>query len=93
MIRRFRANAEGDLATANRLLGSFESLGNRARAGDRQAAGIVGFSLLAVKTGIARLPNGVNWLQMLAVGILAGIGFAVSIFIRLVRWHSMTQHI
>jgi NhaA family Na+:H+ antiporter len=43
--------------------------------------GIVGFSILAVKMGIARLPKGVNWLQMSAVGILAGIGFTVSIFI------------
>lgn len=43
--------------------------------------GIVGFSKLAVKLGIAKLPGGVSWLQMGAVGILAGIGFTVSIFI------------
>jgi len=43
--------------------------------------GIVGFSRLAVKLRIAALPSGVNWLQMTAVGILAGIGFTVSIFI------------
>ncbi len=43
--------------------------------------GIVGFCVVAVKAGIARLPNGVNWLQMSAVGVLAGIGFTVSIFI------------
>jgi NhaA family Na+:H+ antiporter len=43
--------------------------------------GIVGFSKVAVKMGIATLPRGVNWLQMAAVGILAGIGFTVSIFI------------
>lgn len=133
MIRRFRAaKAEGDLATANRLLGSFESLLYATEAASERATrklndwvsfvvlplfalsnagvtfsagaisgllssriawgivlglvigkplGIVGFSVLAVKTGIARLPNGVNWLQMLAVGTLAGIGFTVSIFI------------
>jgi len=34
-----------------------------------------------VKLGVARLPGGVNWLHMTAVGILAGIGFTVSIFI------------
>ena len=31
--------------------------------------------------GVARLPHGVSWLQMAAVGVLAGIGFTVSIFI------------
>ncbi len=43
--------------------------------------GIVGFSKLAVKMGVAQLPTGVTWLQMAAVGTLAGIGFTVSIFI------------
>ena len=43
--------------------------------------GIVGFSRLAVKLRIAALPSGVNRLQMSGVGILAGIGFTVSIFI------------
>ncbi len=43
--------------------------------------GIVGFSKLAVQFGLARLPSGVTWLQMAAVGTLAGIGFTVSIFI------------
>jgi NhaA family Na+:H+ antiporter len=43
--------------------------------------GIVGLSRLAVRFGLARLPTGVTWLQMAAVGTLAGIGFTVSIFI------------
>jgi len=43
--------------------------------------GIVGFCIVAVKAGIAKLPSGVSWLQMAAVGVLAGIGFTVSIFI------------
>jgi Na+:H+ antiporter, NhaA family len=43
--------------------------------------GIVGFCKLAVNVGWARLPTGVSWLQMAAVGVLAGIGFTVSIFI------------
>lgn len=43
--------------------------------------GVVGFSKLAVKFGLASLPRGVSWLQMGAVGVLAGIGFTVSIFI------------
>jgi NhaA family Na+:H+ antiporter len=133
MIRRFRAaKAEGDLATAYRLLGSFESLLYATEAASERATrklndwvsfvvlplfalsnagvtfsggamsgllssriawgialglvigkplGIVGFSMMAVRLGIAQLPKGVNWLQMSAVGILAGIGFTVSIFI------------
>ena len=43
--------------------------------------GIVGFSRVAAKFGIAQLPNHVNWRQITAVGALAGIGFTVSIFI------------
>jgi Na+:H+ antiporter, NhaA family len=43
--------------------------------------GVVSFSKLAVKLGWASLPSGVTWLQMAAVGTLAGIGFTVSIFI------------
>ncbi|HEX8798001.1 MAG TPA: Na+/H+ antiporter NhaA, partial [Terriglobales bacterium] len=133
MIRRFRAaKAEGDLATANRLLGSFESLLYATEAASERATrklndwvsfvvlplfalsnagvtfsagamsgllssriawgialglvigkplGIVSFSKVAVKLGIAQLPKAVNWLQMLAVGMLAGVGFTVSIFI------------
>ena len=43
--------------------------------------GVLGFSKLAVRWRLAQLPNGVNWRQIGAVGMLAGIGFTVSIFI------------
>jgi NhaA family Na+:H+ antiporter len=43
--------------------------------------GILVASWLAVRTGIARLPHSVTWPQMLGVGILAGVGFTVSLFI------------
>ena len=44
--------------------------------------GILGFSRLAVRWGLAQLPNAVSWRQITgAVGMLAGIGFTVSIFI------------
>ena len=43
--------------------------------------GIVGLSRLAVGLRWAQLPHGVNWRQISAVGLLAGIGFTVSIFI------------
>ena len=44
-------------------------------------AGIFLFSFLAVKTGAAKKPQGINWGQILSVGILGGIGFTMSIFI------------
>jgi len=53
--------------------------------------GIVGFSTVAVKLGVARLPKGVSWLQMAAVGVLAGIGFTVSIFISSLAFDDATQ--
>jgi NhaA family Na+:H+ antiporter len=43
--------------------------------------GIVLFSWLAVRAGLARLPSGVNWPAMLGAGCLAGIGFTMSLFI------------
>jgi NhaA family Na+:H+ antiporter len=43
--------------------------------------GILLFSRLATATGLARLPNGVRWVQVLAAGAVAGIGFTVAIFI------------
>ena len=43
--------------------------------------GIAVFSWVAVKLGFAILPHHVNWRMVSAVGLLAGIGFTVSIFI------------
>ncbi len=43
--------------------------------------GILAVSWLAVKIGIAKLPEGVNWKLMLAGGCLAGIGFTMALFI------------
>jgi NhaA family Na+:H+ antiporter len=36
---------------------------------------------LAVRTGIASLPQGATWQHMISTGVLAGIGFTMSIFI------------
>ncbi len=44
-------------------------------------AGILSFSWLAVKTGIAVMPRGVRWMQLAGVSLLGGIGFTVSLFI------------
>jgi len=43
--------------------------------------GISLFSWVAVKLGIARLPGSTNFTQIAGVGLLAGIGFTMSIFI------------
>lgn len=43
--------------------------------------GIVAFSWVAVKLGLARLPTGVNWKILVGAGCLAGIGFTMSLFI------------
>lgn len=43
--------------------------------------GIFGACWLAVKLGLAKLPEGVTWLQVYAVSILCGIGFTMSLFV------------
>ncbi len=43
--------------------------------------GIVGFSWLAVRAGLAALPQGVTWGLLLGGGLLAGIGFTMALFI------------
>ncbi len=44
-------------------------------------AGIVGFSFVAVKTGVAELPENLDWKQLTGLAAVAGIGFTVSLFI------------
>jgi len=43
--------------------------------------GIVLFSWLAARSGLAKLPEGVSWEMLAAGGVLAGIGFTMSLFI------------
>ncbi len=43
--------------------------------------GIFGAAFLAVRSGLCRLPERVNWMQVFGVSILAGIGFTMSLFI------------
>jgi Na+:H+ antiporter, NhaA family len=43
--------------------------------------GITLFAWLAVRAGLAQLPRGVGWSQIVATGFLAGIGFTVALFV------------
>jgi NhaA family Na+:H+ antiporter len=49
--------------------------------------GVSLFSWLAVKTKLANLPSGANWKHVIGVGMLAGIGFTMSIFIALLSFN------
>ena len=43
--------------------------------------GVTGFAFLAVRLGLSRLPEGATWPGMMGIGLLAGIGFTMSLFI------------
>lgn len=46
-----------------------------------KVVGVAGFSWLALRLGLGQLPQGVHFSQIIGVGLLAGIGFTMSIFI------------
>ena len=43
--------------------------------------GIFGIIWLAVKSGMARLPENIGWVQLYGLSVLCGIGFTMSLFI------------
>jgi len=43
--------------------------------------GIFGLSWIAVKAGLAKLPNDSSWIQLYGVSMLCGIGFTMSLFV------------
>lgn len=43
--------------------------------------GVFGLSWVAIKLGISKLPEGVNWIQLYGVALLCGIGFTMSLFV------------
>ena len=43
--------------------------------------GVFLFSIIAIKLKIAQMPNNANWMSFYGIGILAGIGFTMSLFI------------
>ncbi|WP_415326730.1 Na+/H+ antiporter NhaA [Chryseobacterium sp. MMS23-Vi53] len=53
--------------------------------------GINLFSLIAIKLKLSSLPQNSSWTQMIGVGLLAGIGFTMSIFIALLSFKEEIQ--
>lgn len=53
--------------------------------------GINLFSFIAIKLKISSLPQNSSWFQMLGVGLLAGIGFTMSIFIALLSFKEQIE--
>ena len=43
--------------------------------------GIIAFSMLALRTRIAKVPEGMTFRELIGVGMVAGIGFTMSLFI------------
>src|SRR5690606_11830201 len=48
--------------------------------------GITLLSWVSVKLGLSVLPKGTKWFQVLAMGLMGGIGFTMSIFISLLSF-------
>ncbi|WP_205523304.1 Na+/H+ antiporter NhaA, partial [Pseudomonas viridiflava] len=46
-----------------------------------KTVGVFGMAWLAIAVGIAKLPEGANWGQVLGVAVLCGIGFTMSLFV------------
>jgi NhaA family Na+:H+ antiporter len=43
--------------------------------------GVFGFTWVAIKIGLAKLPDRSTWLQLYGVAVLTGIGFTMSLFV------------
>jgi len=50
--------------------------------------GVFGFSWVAVRLGMAKLPDGVRWGGLYGVALLSGIGFTMSLFIASLAFES-----
>ena len=52
--------------------------------------GIFTLSYIAVKLGICKLPDDLNWKSIICMGFLGGIGFTMSIFVTLLAFEDQT---
>lgn len=75
------ANAGVELSAARQAVSSPVAIGVVLGLLLGKPLGVMLFSVLAVRFGLARLPGGVSWPQVHGVAWLAGIGFTMSLFI------------
>ena len=55
--------------------------------------GVMIFSFVAVKCGVAQMPNNSNWSSLYGVSVLTGIGFTMSLFVGNLAFAENTQYI
>ena len=55
--------------------------------------GVMIFSFLAVKFGVAQMPNNSSWLSLYGVSVLTGIGFTMSLFVGNLAFAENIQYI
>jgi len=55
--------------------------------------GVMIFSFIAVKTGVAQMPNNSSWLSLYGVSVLTGIGFTMSLFVGNLAFAENIQYI
>ena len=55
--------------------------------------GVMIFSLIAVKTGVAQMPDNSSWLSLYGVSVLTGIGFTMSLFVGNLAFAENIQYI
>ncbi len=50
--------------------------------------GVLGFTWVGVRAGLARLPDDMTWMQVYGVALLCGVGFTMSLFISSLAFES-----
>lgn len=58
-----------------------------------KVVGIAGFSWFAIRLGLAVLPAGTSFRQLIGVGIIGGIGFTMSIFVTELAFAGMPEQL
>lgn len=54
-------------------------------------AGVMGFSWAAIRLGLTKLPEGVDWGSFYGAAVLTGIGFTMSLFIGGLAFHDLAH--
>tara|TARA_B100000787_G_scaffold16624_1_gene11687 strand:+ start:43 stop:411 length:369 start_codon:yes stop_codon:yes gene_type:complete len=55
--------------------------------------GVMIFSFIAVKTGVAQMPDNSSWFSLYGVSVLTGIGFTMSLFVGNLAFAENIQYI